>query len=158
MRITAPLRLFETRIKPEWLDEFNHVNIAHYLTICDQSNWAFWNGLNAPNDMSARDGSEYAILENHVNYIDELALDEPIYVTTQLLSHDDKRFILFHHLFKSKGDRLSATNEVKMIGFNLETRSIETWSEQVRERLESVAKAHTSLPVPDGAGKMALKR
>ena len=151
--IAAPLKLFETRVKPEWIDEFNHVNIAHYLTICDQANWNFWNWINAPEGtMGARQGHEYVIVENHVHYIDELPLNEPIYVTTQLLGADDKRYILFHHVYKAVNDTLSATNEVKCLGFNLKERRIETWRPVVKERLDAILTAHAELGRPEQAG------
>ncbi|MEL6177686.1 MAG: protein kinase, partial [Myxococcota bacterium] len=65
-------------LKRQWNDpgiraSINHVNIAHYLTICDLANWAFWNGINVPQDtMEARGGLEYVIVENHVHYLSEL--------------------------------------------------------------------------------------
>jgi len=151
--IATPLRLYETRVKPEWIDEFNHVNIAHYLTICDQSNWRFWNGINVPEGtMEARAGHEYVIVENHVHYISELSLDESIYVTTQVLGADDKRYILFHRVYKAENDTLSATNEVKCIGFNLNERRIEAWRLPVKERLDAILTAHETLGRPDQAG------
>jgi len=158
--IAAPLCLYETRVKPEWIDEFKHVNIAHYLTICDQSNWNFWNWINHPEGtMEARAGREYVIVENHVHYIDELSLDEPIYVTTQLLGADDKRYVLFHRVHKAADDSLSATNEVKCLGFNLEARRIENWRAPVRARLGAILAAHESLGWPEQAGQgIALKR
>ena len=76
--IAAPLVLFRGKVRPEWIDSFEHVNIAHYLTICDHANWAFWNWINHPEGtMEARAGHEYVIVENHVHYIDELALGQP---------------------------------------------------------------------------------
>lgn len=158
--VDAPLRLIETRVKRDWIDEFDHVNIAHYLTICDQANWAFWNWLNAPEStMDARDGSEYIIVENHVHYIEELPLDAEIYITTQLLGVDDKRFVLFHHVYKAATQALSATNEVKFLGFNLKRRGVEAWRPMVRARLDAVAAAHARLDTPPQAGLgIALKR
>ena len=130
--IAAPLTLFRSAVRPEWLDEFDHVNIAHYLTICDHANWAFWNWVNAPeNATEMRGGQEYAIVENHVHYIDELALETRIHVTTQLLAHDPKRLVLFHRVWKSDTDALAATNEAKFLGFHLEERRSMMWRETV---------------------------
>lgn len=158
--IDAPLKLYETRVKAEWIDEYNHVNIAHYLTICDQANWNFWNWINTPEStIETRQGHEYVIVENHVNYINELPLDEPIYLTTQLLGADDKRYILFHHVYKAVDDTLSATNEVKCLGFNLNERRIETWQPKVKQRLETIVAAHAELGLPEQAGLgVALKK
>ncbi len=150
--IAAPLRLVETRVKAEWIDDFGHVNIAHYLTICDQANWAFWNWVNAPDAMAARDGREYAIVENHVHYLDELTLDEEIYVTTQLIDCDAKRFILFHRVHKAANDAAAATNEAKFLAFNLGSRRAEAWSETVKARLDAISAAHDALGLPAQAG------
>jgi YbgC/YbaW family acyl-CoA thioester hydrolase len=158
--IAAPLTLFRAEIRPEWIDEFGHVNIAHYLTICDHANWAFWNWLNDPEGtMEARGGHEYVITENHVHYLDELTRGEAIHVTTQLLERDEKRAILFHHVYKSEGETLAATNEVKLLAFDLEARRPESWRPVVAERLGLVHVAHAGLGRPGRAGQgIALAR
>ena len=157
--MSETLRLFETRVKPEWIDEFEHMNVAHYITVCDQANWAFWNLINKPHDMTARDGHEYVIVENHVHYIDELPLDTPIHVTTQLLACDDKRYILFHRVWREADGALSATNEVKCLGFNLKERRIESWLPEVKARLDAIMTEHEALGLPEQAGRgIALKR
>ncbi len=158
--IGAPLRLVNTTVKPEWIDEYQHLNMAHYLTICDQGNWAFWNWVNHPaQTIEARNGHEYVIVENHVHYIGELPLAAPLYVTTQLIEIDDKRFIMFHRVWDGRDDSLAATNEVKCLGFNLHERRIEGWQPVVTERLGAIFAAHQTLGRPGQAGLgIALKR
>ncbi len=157
--VAAPLTLFRTTVRPQWIDEYEHVNIAHYLTICDHSNWAFWNWINGPEGtIEERQGHEYIIVENHVHYLDELALASPIHVTTQLLAFDSKRYVLFHRVYKSETDTLAATNEVKCLAFNLAERRSETWRPFVAKRLESIDEAHGGLDQPSQAGRgIALK-
>ena len=157
--IPAPLCLVRNRVKPEWVDEFQHLNMAHYLTICDQANWAFWNWINAPaQTMEARDGREYSIVENHVIYAGELAEDAAFSITTQLYAFDDKRYILFHRVLDADGET-AAMNEVKCLGFNLHTRRAESWRDAVGERLALVRDAHAALPQPPQVGQgIALKK
>lgn len=159
-KIDTPLTLFRTDVRPDWIDAYEHVNTAHYLTIGDHANWAFWNWINAPEGtIEARNGHEYIIVENHVHYIDELALGTPIHVTTQLIGVDDKRYVLFHHIWKSDGNVLAATNEVKCLGFNLNDRRPEKWRPFVAERLGLIRDAQIALDVPEPAGQgIALKR
>ncbi len=152
-------RMHETRIKPEWIDEYGHMNVAHYVTVCDQATWAFWNMVNGGNGMDDRDGHEYIILESHINYINEVILDDPVYVTTQLIAHDDKRFILFHKMWRETDGALSATNEVKGLAFNLKERRIENFIGDVHEALAKTQKEHEALDLPEQAGLgIALKR
>ena len=157
--MSEALRLYETRIRPEWIDEYRHMNVAHYITVCDAATWAFWTRVNGGREMTRREGHEYVVLENHVHYLSEVTLDEPVEVTTQLLAHDDKRFILFHRLHKTEDGALSATNEVKVLGFNLNERRIESFQPDVRERLAATLAEHAELGVPEQAGRgIELKR
>ncbi len=157
--ITAPLNLVENVVKPDWVDEYRHLNMAHYLTICDQANWAFWNWINAPEQtIEAREGHEYIIVENHVTYTGELAEGAVFRIETQLTDLDSKRFILFHRVLDADGN-LAATNEVKCLGFNLETRRPEGWRPFVGERLEMIHGAHLGLGRPAQSGQgIALKK
>jgi YbgC/YbaW family acyl-CoA thioester hydrolase len=156
---TGAPRTYETSIQPEWIDEYEHMNVAHYITVCDQATWAFWHIVNGDRQMDERDGHEYVVLETHVNYISELSLGTAVYVTTQLLACDDKRFVIFHRLCRSDDDSLSATVEVKGIGFDLAQRRIEPFTAEVREAMASMARAHASFGVPEAAGRgIALKK
>ncbi len=152
-RIASPLRLVENTVRSEWVDEYHHLNMAHYLTICDQANWAFWNWINAPEQtIEARAGHEYVIVENHVTYTGELAEGAAFAIETQLTDLDEKRFILFHKVLDAQGG-LAATNEVKCLGFNLDTRRPEVWRALVDERLRLIQTAHLRLGRPDQSGR-----
>jgi acyl-CoA thioester hydrolase len=152
-QIAAPLTLVRNSVKADWVDEFHHLNMAHYLTICDQANWAFWNWINAPvQTIEARNGHEYAIVENHVTYGGELAEGDSFSIETQVLDVDAKRFVLFHKVLDPTG-AVSATNEVKFLGFNLQTRRAESWQPKVAERLAEVHAAHRELERPAQAGQ-----
>ena len=157
--IAQPLHLAEGRVKPEWVDDYNHLNMAHYLTICDQATWAFWNWVNAPaQTLEARKGHEYAVVESHIIYTGELVEGEAYRIETQLTDMDEKRFILFNRVRHADGS-LAATNEVKCLGFNLETRRPETWKSAVRERMQLVMDAHARLGRPEQSGQgIALRK
>ena len=149
----------ENTVKPEWVDEYGHLNMAHYLTICDQANWAFFNWINHPvQTIEEREGHEYVIVENHVCYLGELVEGDAFTITTQLTALDDKRYLLFHRVLDAD-DNIAATNEVKVLGFNLETRRPENWQPVVATRLAAILEAHTALSTPDQAGQgIALKK
>ena len=159
--VPRPLCLVENTVKAAWVDEFQHLNMAHYLTICDQANWAFWNWVNHPvQTIEARGGHEYVIVENHVTYSGELREGDAFTITTQLTAVDAKRFILFHTVLDAAG-AVSATNEAKMLGFNLETRRPENWQTVVAERLAQIEAEHShalGLPAQAGQGVVLSKR
>jgi acyl-CoA thioester hydrolase len=150
--VAAPLRLVHGAVRQEWIDEYGHLNMAHYLTICDQANWAFWNWVNAPRQtMESRQGHEYVIVENHVIYRAELAEGAEFAIQTQLTDLDDKRYILFHRVLDEDGE-LAATNEVKCLGFDLRSRRPEPWGSVVARRLARVEEAHAVLGRPPSSG------
>jgi acyl-CoA thioester hydrolase len=153
-RIDSPLRLVNGRVKPEWVDDYGHLNMAHYLTICDQATWAFWNWINAPDQsVEVRKGHEYAAVESHVIYVRELVENEEFKIETQLTDLDEKRLILFSRVLKTDG-AVAATNEVKCLSFNLETRRPEAWQiGRVSERLKLVLGAHATLARPEQSGQ-----
>lgn len=157
--IDAPLILFQSPVRQEWLDLYEHVNMAHYATIGDHATWGFWNWINDPEGLEARDGHEYVVVQSSVHYIDELALGSSIRVTTQLIASDDKRYILFHRIWRAEDDVLAATNEVKCIGFNLKERRSERWRPVVAGRLTAILGVHLGLGIPEEAGKgISLRR
>ena len=96
---------------------------------------------------------EYAVVETHVNYIREVRLGDELIVATQLLGFDQKRFHLFHTLKHAKENFVSATNEVMSLGFNLNARGIQPFSESVQIKLAAIFEGHKSLPRPVNAGR-----
>lgn len=158
-RVAAPLHLVESRVKPEWVDDYNHLNMAHYLTICDQATWAFWNWINDPEQtIEARRSHEYVVVESHVIYIGELLEGEKFRIETQLTDRDDKRLILFNRVLDADNN-LAATNEVKCLAFNLETRRPEAWQATVRQRLDLILDVHAKLGRPEASGQgIVLKK
>jgi YbgC/YbaW family acyl-CoA thioester hydrolase len=158
-KVAAPLQWARGTVRQEWIDEYGHLNMAHYLTICDQANWAFWNWVNAPRQtLESRQGHEYVIVENHVIYRAELAGGADFAIQTQLTDADDKRYILFHRVLDADGE-LVATNEVKCLGFDLRSRRPESWASGVARRLRRVEEAHAVLGRPEQSGAgIALRR
>jgi YbgC/YbaW family acyl-CoA thioester hydrolase len=158
-QVAAPLRLVHGAVKREWIDEYGHLNMAHYLTICDEANWAFWNWINAPQQkMEDRHDHEYVIVENHVVYRAELAEGASFAIETQLTDFDDKRYILFHRVLNADGE-LAATNEVKCLGFDLRSRRPEPWRGVVAQRLQRISDTHGGLGRPEQSGAgIALRK
>jgi acyl-CoA thioester hydrolase len=151
--MAEPLTLYSTSIKKEWIDEYDHMNVANYVLVCDQATYAFWEYVNGGRPIEERGGAEYIVLETHVNYLNEVRLGDPVRVTTQLLECDDKRFRIFHTLHHAGENFISATNEVKGLGFDLNARRAMAFRPDVRERMAKLLEDHGRLPFPEAAGK-----
>lgn len=155
----APLALYETVVQREWIDYYDHMNVAYYVLVCDEATGAFWNYLHDGQAIDQRDGAEMVVLESHVNYLKEVRLGDPVRVTTQLLEVDDKRLRLFHTMTHATAGFVAATNEIKAIGFDLGQRRIMSFRPATRVRLQEIWQAHQELPQPVGAGQgITLKK
>ena len=149
----SPLFRLDAVVKPEWIDEYGHLNMAYYVLICDHATAAFWDRMNEPVTIEERDGAEYAVVETHVNYLDELRVHAPVVVTTQALAADSKRFRIFHSLSHAEEGYLAATNEVMALGFNLNTRAMMEFVPRARVRLQETVLAHSAIERHVNAGR-----
>ena len=151
--MTDDLLTYDSVVRPEWIDEFGHLNMAYYVLICDSATFNFWDVVNGDRKLEDRGGSEYAVVEAHVNYLDEVREGDPLRITTQLLAADAKRFRLFHTMYHAEKGYRAATNEVMALGFNLNERGLEVFKEDVQERLQTILARHSKLEQPDNAGR-----
>ena len=145
--------LYRTAAKPEWIDEYGHMNMAYYPLVCDHATYAFWEQMNEPLNLDERGGAEYAVVESHVRYLRELRRDDRLRVTTQLLGADHKRFRLFHTLYQADEGYVAATNEIMALGFDLEGRRLISFKESVRARLADTLAEHAAIGTPEHAGR-----
>ncbi len=153
MKFDEPLLLHEDKVRAEWIDDYGHMNLAYYVAVCDLGTYKFWELANDGRAIDDRNGMEYAIVETHVNYLREVQLNDELFVSTQLLGFDEKRFHLFHTLWHRQQAFISATNEVMGLGFNLSTRQIQTFANHVQARLNEILTGQKSLPRPTNAGR-----
>ncbi len=147
------LQLHRDHVRAEWVDEYDHMNLAYYVLVCDQSTYAFWELINDNLSIEQRQGAEYAVVETHVNYLAEVRLGAPLLVTTQLLEFDDKRFRIYHELYQTDEQYLAATNEVLALGFDLNERGVMNFKPLVQQALYELDCQHKKLPKPRNAGR-----
>ncbi len=150
---SVPLELHQATVVNEWLDEYEHMNLAYYVMICDQATYAFWEMVNGDSKLADRNGLEYAVVETHVNYLQEVQLHDPLAVTTQLLDVDAKRFHIYHELRHRTKGFVSATNEVMALSFNLNSRKAVPFKPPVAAALNRLFQQQQSIPRPANAGR-----
>jgi len=153
MEVDPRLFQFRRKVKPEWIDEYGHLNMAYYVLVCDLATSAFWDAMNAPLLQDARDGAEYAVVETHVNYQGEVREGDPLLVTTQLLAADSKRFRLFHSMYHEEKGYLAATNEVMSLGFNLNSRGMMEFTPRTFDKLQETLAMHADVARHDNVGR-----
>ena len=158
MSIDAPLALYETSVRPEWLDVNDHMNVAYYVLAFDLATDALYHFIGVGDDyMTARQGSMFA-LECHVTYNRELRGGAPIRITTQLLGYDAKKMHYAHHMYHQGEDYLAATSEWMSVHIDMEARRSAPFPDDIAERLGDIRAAHADLALPPEVGRvMSLK-
>jgi acyl-CoA thioester hydrolase len=122
-----------TRVKPEWVDHYGHMNLAYYLVAFDLATDALWPSLNLGDGFRARGLGTFAV-ESWQAYLREVVLDTPLSAGSAVLGFDAKRLLVRHRLHHAEEGWLSAENEVLFLCVDLSTRRTAPWPADVLER------------------------
>lgn len=156
--VPAPLELYRTTVNPDWVDYNRHMTEAAYLTAFGWATDALFRYIGDDEAYRAAGHSFYTV-ETHINYEREVAVNEPLRFTTQLLDVDAKRMHFFHSMFHGEtGVRLATTEQMLVHVEMTEGRSAPVLPE-VAEALAAVMESHRHLPLPPEVGSvMKIKR
>lgn len=155
----APLTPYRTEVRPEWVDYNGHMSEAYYVRVFGFATDALLDPIGMDAGYRERSGMSVYTLEAHVSYLREVREGEPLRVTTQLLDLDHKRAHVFHAMRHGTDGRLLATEEVLLIHVHVAAGRSAPFAPEILSRLETIRKAHASLPKPQRAGRsIVLKR
>ena len=151
--IDAPLCLYRTTVKPEWLDYNGHMNEAYYVLVFSRSTDAFMDFAGQDAGYRARSNTSIYTLETHVMYLQEVSEGEEVRVKTQLLGYDAKRYHLFHSMYHGGSGDLLATGEHMLVHVDMGGPKSAPFPPEIADRLAAIRAAHAGLAVPDQAGR-----
>ena len=147
-----PLRLFATRVQPEWVDYNGHMTESRYLQVFGDATDALLRYLGM--DRAYLDaGFSYYTVETHLVHRREVAAGAPLDLATRILAADDKRIHLFHEMYAGDGGPLLATAEQMLLHVDTRAGRACPAAEPLRSRVARIAEAHASLPRPEGVGR-----
>jgi len=109
-RPRGPLRLLETRVRPEWIDFHGHMTDFRYLQVFGDATDALFRFVGV-DDAYRRTGRSLYTVETRVTHKAEARAQEPLYVMTAVLEVDDKRVRLQHALHRGRDAALVASAE-----------------------------------------------
>jgi acyl-CoA thioester hydrolase len=149
----APFLASVTQIEPQWIDYNGHLNMAYYNVMFDRAIDELWLKLGiGPSYMKERQRSTFTA-ECHVRYLREIHLGDPVQVSVLLVGADEKRLHTFEELRHASEGWLSATSENMTIHIDMTARKTAPFPPDIRARIETLAKAHSALPRPEGIGR-----
>jgi acyl-CoA thioester hydrolase len=153
MTIAAPLDLHRETVLGEWIDYNGHMNVAYYVLAFDHATDAFFDFIGFDEDYRRTTGYSTFAVESHVTYQREVAEDDALRFTTQLLGFDEKRLHYIHHMYHAEQGFLAATSEWLSLHVDLNRRRVAPMPEAISARLAAILAAHGGLPVPPEAGR-----
>jgi carnitine 3-dehydrogenase len=150
--LTQPLRLHEVTVPTEWVDYNGHMNDSRYMQLSSEGGDRFLRFIGM--DAAYLDsGRSFFTVESHVNYLAQARAGDHLYVTVQLLSHDDKRLRLFTAMRRADDDSLVATAEHMMLHVDTVHDRAAPADPTILARLADIAAHHGDLDVPRQAGR-----
>ena len=150
--IEAPLRLHRTNAPPEWMDYNDHMSESCYLLAFGDSADAFFRFLGIDEAYRAAGHSLYTS-ETHLHHRHEVALDDPLELTLQLLDHDRRRLHIYHQMRHGESGELLADAEQLLVHVDMTAGRSSDLPDHLLERLDRIAAAHADLPRPDVVGR-----
>ena len=148
-----PLPLYETRIRPEWIDSNGHMNLAYYIVVFDLATDGMFDALDIGAAYRARTGSSSFVVETHTLYEREVTEGEAVRVQSRLLGVDAKRLHFVHEMRHDVTGARVALHELLCLHIDMADRRAAPWPAATRSRLDAVAAAEAMLPVPAGVGR-----
>ena len=153
----SPLRLLDLTVLPAWIDYNGHMTEFRYVQVFSDSCEALLRIAGMHDDYVAAGHSWYTA-ESHTQFFDEVAVDQPMYSTVQILKSDGKRLHVFYRLHASDDDRLLASMEAMYLHVDRNSGKVCAAEPEAAEILTKIASAHASLPKPEAVGRCVGQR
>ncbi len=157
--IAAPFDEFRDIVRPEWIDNNNHMNMGFYLVVFDLATDAWMPFIGLDRAYRKANNSTTFSLEAHITYDREIRVNAPLRFTTRLIDFDAKRIHYIHQMYHGDEGYLASTNELMSLHVSQESRRAAAMSDTVLARLERIKSAHEQVPLPRQAGRrLGLKQ
>ena len=127
--------VYETTIKPDWIDHNGHMNVAYFVLAFDEATDAAYEVWGLGLEYPEASGCSVFTLGMNVDYLGELFEGDAIRIKTTLIDHDAKRIHYYHRMLKAETGQLTATNECLCMNVDLATRKASLFPEEISSKL-----------------------
>lgn len=135
-------------VEDAWIDYNDHVNMAYYNLIFDQSSGAAIDILNLGEAYRRAEGKTLVTAEAHVTYVRELKAGSTVRASFRLLDADAKSLHVYQELYHADG-WLSATQESVLLHVDLAGEGgpkVARLPEAIQTDVQTMLRYHSSLP------------
>jgi carnitine 3-dehydrogenase len=146
-----PTRWLHAEVRPEWVDYNRHMTDFRYGQLFGEAVDTLFRQVGV--DASYRAGGRaYYTVESHIKHLGEVKVGEPLYITGQILSLDEKRLHVLQRMFRGRDDVQIATAEQLYLHVDTAAAKAAPADPAVRAKLQSIHESQKSLPAPADAG------
>ena len=145
---------YRDKVRPDWIDHNQHMNMGYYLVVFDFATDAWLDHLGLTRAHRKENRVSTFSLEGHITYRREVRSGDPLRFTTRLLAFDEKRIHYFHEMHHADEGYLAATNELMSLHVSQETRRAAPMAGAVQDKLAAVLAMHATLPTPPQVGRV----
>ena len=153
MAIPVPFLEPVSEVKPEWLDENDHMNVAYYLMAFDNAFYGVYRSWGVDFGAIESAGRSTFAAQSHLSYMAELRLGESYWVETMLADFDRKRIRWFMTMKKAPDGQIAATCEWMVLFIDMRQRKVTAMPDALFDMLGRIKAAHDVLPRPANLGR-----
>ena len=147
-----PFKSLPMAVEPQWIDYNGHLNMAYYNVLFDRGADQLFEEFGFGPDYAKTTGFSTFSAEFHVCYLRELHEGDRVFVTSQLLDFDEKRFHFYQELYHEDG-WLSATGEGLGLHIDLSGPRVAPMGADTLAAMKTMHADHSQLPMPERAGR-----
>lgn len=150
MKPMTTLPTLDLTVDPQWIDEYGHMNAAHYVGVFDRHGFELLKAFGVGLDYTAASNCGIYTMRIDVNYLREVVVGDPLRLCARVLEADDKRLLCLLELWQTRGNYLAATMEQLSLHVDLSARRAVSFPPELAKRLALLAREHAQHPLPPG--------
>ncbi len=139
-------------VRPEWVDDNGHMNLAYYLVLFDAGSDAMFEVLGIGQAYRAAVGCTSFAAETHLVYESEMREGDAAEIRTTVVGVDEKRLHLAHEMYRVGEEARVALQEILFVSVDLATRRAAPWTAAARAFMA----AHVGTPPAKTGRHIAL--
>ena len=155
--VAEPQRLMDLTVLPEWIDYNGHMTEFRYVEVFSDCCEELLRRVGM-HDEYVTAGHSWYTAETHTQFFDEVAVNEPMYATVQVIFADAKRLHVYYRLHASEDDRLLCALEAMYLHVHMESGNVVAASDDAMQALATLATAHEALQKPAAVGRYVGQR
>lgn len=159
MKEITTKKLTDFTVLPEWIDHNQHMNVAFYVLIFDQSLDALLDEIELTRTYRADSGNTVYVLETHVSYLNEVKEGDPLEIGCRVIDCDEKRIHLFLEMYHAEKGYLAATSEQMILHLKASPPKAHPMPEHILANLKRLQKEQSDKSIPPQlSAKIGIRR